>query len=52
MRMYMEQASEQIIEVRGTSGRLSAMLNETEKVREELSFQWLKEDLEIACESG
>ena len=46
MHVYMEQASEQIIEVRGISGRLLAMLHETEKLREESSFQQLEDDLE------
>ena len=46
MRVYMEQASEQIIEVRGITGRLLAMLDETEKLREESSFQRLEYDLE------
>ena len=45
MRVYMEQASQQIIEVRGISGRLLAMLDETEKLREESSFQRLEDDL-------
>ena len=46
MRVYMEQTSEQIIEVRGISDRLLAMLDETEKPREESSFQRLEDDLE------
>lgn len=46
MHVYMEQASDQIIEVRGISGCLLAMLDETEKLREESSFQRLEDDLE------
>jgi len=45
-RVYMEQASEQIVDVRGISGRLLAMLDKTEKLREESSFQRLEDDLE------